>query len=481
MPTPAGTGGERNAASRHGHRARRLRRGARLMPARPPTEMERQSGSPSASQAAYSGGEPDLRRLSRELRTGVHELGPGLITGVADDDPSGISTYTVTGATYGYGLLWMSLVTLPMNFVVQSLCARIGLVTGRGLADAIEQRYGRPWLALIVGLLLIANVVNIGADLHAIAAVIELLTGVPHSALIAPIGIAIALTEIVVPYARFARYLKIMTLVIFAYIFGAFVAGPDWRSALTGTVVPRVSLNQGMIATVVAILGTTISPYLFFWQASEEVEEEQGRGIVVSRLAPGRMAALLRVARIDVATGMVMANIGFYFVVLTSAATLHASGQTDVETAAQAAEALRPLAGSAASLVFSLGIIGTGLLAVPVLAGSAAYATAELFDWPEGLSNRFRRAPQFYGVIALSTLLGGVLSVGGISEIRALYIAAIVNGIIAPPLLVVILLVAKDRRVLGEHTAGRGMTILGWITTMTMAVAALAFFVTLFM
>ena len=423
--------------------------------------------------------EPELRRLSRELRTGVHDLGPGLITGVADDDPSGISTYPVTGATYGYGLLWMSLATLPMNVVVQSLCARIGLVTGRGLADAIEQRYGRRWLALIVMLLLIANVVNIGADLHAIAAVIELLTGVSHVLLIAPIGVAIALTEIVVPYARFARYLKIMTLIIFAYIFGAFVAGPDWRSALTGTVLPRVSLDQGMIATVVAILGTTISPYLFFWQASEDVEEEQGMGLVASRLPPARLSGLLRVARIDVATGMVMANVGFYFVVLTSAATLHAAGQTDVETAAQAAEALRPLAGSAASLVFSLGIIGTGLLAVPVLAGSAAYATAELFDWPEGLSNRFRRAPQFYGVIALATLLGGALSVGGISEIRALYVAAIVNGIIAPPLLVVIMLVARDRSVLGEHTAGRGMATMGWITTVIMAIAAVAFFVTL--
>ena len=279
----------------------------------------------------------------------------------------------------------MSLLTFPMNFAVQSLCARIGLVTGRGLAGVIGERYGRRWLAPIVLLLLVANIVNIGADLHAIAAVVELLTGVPALVLIAPIGVAVALTEIVVPYALFARYLKILTLVIFAYVIGAFVAHPDWTAALTSTVVPRLTLDRGMIATVVAILGTTISPYLFFWQASEEVEEEHERGIVAPRSRTGQMGALLRAARVDVATGMALANVGFYFVVLTSAATLHASGQTDVQTAAQAAEALRPLAGRAASLVFALGIIGTGLLAVPVLAGSAAYATCRAVRLARGV------------------------------------------------------------------------------------------------
>ena len=425
------------------------------------------------------GADPRLVRVSRTMRTGAHGLGPGLITGVADDDPSGISTYTVTGATYGYQLLWLSLVTFPMNFAVQSVCARIGLVTGRGLAAVIRERYGRGWLAPIVLLLLVANVVNIGADLHAIAAVVELLTGVPHLALIAPIGIAVALMEILVPYALFARYLKLLTLVIFAYVIGAFVAQPDWTAALTSTIVPRLALDQAMIATVVAILGTTISPYLFFWQASEEVEEEHERGIVSTLLSTGQMGALLAASRVDVALGMGLANVGFYFVVLTSAATLHASGQTDIQTAAQAAEALRPLAGQAASLVFAFGIIGTGLLAVPVLAGAAAYATAELFDWPEGLANRFRQAPQFYAVIALATLLGGALSVVGVSEIRALYVAAIVNGVIAPPLLVVIMLIARDRRVLGDHIASRRLAGLGWFTMIAMAAAALALFATL--
>jgi Mn2+/Fe2+ NRAMP family transporter len=296
---------------------------------------------------------------------------------------------------------------------------------------------------------------------------------------VTPIGAAIALTEILVPYATFARYLKFLTLVIFAYVVGAFVSRPDWGAALSSTVVPHVSFDRAMIATVVAILGTTISPYLFFWQCSEEVEEEHERGIVASRAAPAQMRALLKAARVDVATGMAMANVGFYFVVLTSAATLHASGHTEIQTAAQAAAALEPLAGRAASLVFALGIIGTGLLAVPVLAGSAAYATAELFNWPEGLSNRFRRAPQFYAVIALATLLGVALSFVGVSEIRALFVAAIINGLIAPPLLVVIMLVARDQRVLGDFTASRRLTVLGWATTIAMAAAAVAFLATL--
>lgn len=420
--------------------------------------------------------DPRLVPVSRELRTGVHDLGPGLVTGVADDDPSGIATYTVAGATYGYQLLWTSLITFPMNFAVQSLCARIGIVTGRGLGGVIRDRYGRRWLAPVVLLLLVANIVNIGADLAAIAASVELLTGVSALALVAPLGIAIALTEIFVPYALFARYLKIMTLVIFSYVICAFVANPDWQEMLISTFIPRVAMDRAMIATIVAILGTTISPYLFFWQVSQEVEEEREHGIVATMHATGRMNSLLRAARIDVGLGMAMANVGFYFVVLTAAATLHAAGTTDVQTAAQAAEALKPLAGRASSLVFAIGIIGTGLLAVPVLAGSAAYATAEMFDWPEGLSKRFRRAPQFYGVIALATLLGVALSFVGVSEIRALVIAAIVNGVIAPPLLVIIMLISRDQQVLGDYTAGRKLTIMGWVTTLTMALAALAFF-----
>ena len=415
-----------------------------------------------------------LVRASRDARTGVQQLGPGLITGVADDDPSGISTYTIAGATYGYQLLWTSVVTYPLNVAVQSVCARIGLVTGRGLASVIAGRYGRRWLAPVTVLLLVANVINIGADIQAIAGVIELLSGLPAPALVLPIGAGIALVEVVVPYPQFARYLKLLTLVIFAYVIGAFVAKPDWHAALSATIVPRISLERGSVETLVAILGTTISPYLFFWQTSAEVEEEGRQGLSATAMPRSQLRALLRAARLDVASGMLLANVGFYFVVLTSAATLHGSAQGDVQTAAQAAEALRPLAGNYATLLFALGIIGTGLLAIPVLAGASAYAVSELFDWPEGLSATFRRAPQFYGVIALSTLLGVALSFSHLSEMRSLYLAAITNGLIAPVLLLFIMGIAGDRDVLGEFACGRGTLLLGWATTALMLIAALA-------
>jgi NRAMP (natural resistance-associated macrophage protein)-like metal ion transporter len=421
----------------------------------------------------------ELLRASREARKGIDGLGPGLITGVADDDPSGISTYTITGASLGYRLLWLSLITLPMNVAVQGICARLGLVTGKGLASIFAERYGRGLLYPIVALLLVANIVNIGADIGAIAASIELLTDLPAVWLVVPIGAGIALVEVVVPYPRFASYLKLLTLVVFAYVIGAFVAHPHWGAALRSTVVPRIAADRDELATIVAILGTTISPYLFFWQASEEVEEEQAHGIEPARVGPSRLHRLLRSANADVATGMLMANVGFYFVVLTSAATLYASGQTDVETASQAAEALRPLAGDAASLLFALGIIGTGLLAIPVLAGASAYATAELFGWREGLNNTLKQAPQFYGVIAVATLVGIGLNFSGVSEIRALYLAAIVNGVIAPLLLVFIMLMAADRRVLGDLVSGNVQLAFGWLTTIAMGIAAIAMFATL--
>jgi NRAMP (natural resistance-associated macrophage protein)-like metal ion transporter len=420
----------------------------------------------------------ELVRASREARKGLHELGPGLVTGVADDDPSGISTYTVAGAAHGYQLLWTSLVTLPMNFAVQVICARIGLVTGHGLAEIVAERYGRRWLAWVVGLLAIANIVNIGADIGAIAAAIELLVPIPAAVVVVPVGLAIALAEVAMPYAQFARYLKILTLVIFAYVVGAFFAGPDWGAAARATVWPTVDLDRDSVATVVAILGTTISPYLFFWQASEEVEEEQEHGVVAAN-APAAVRALVRAANFDVGVGMLIANIGFYFVVLTSAAALHAGGITEVTTAAEAAEALRPLAGDGASILFALGIIGTGLLAVPVLAGSLAYATSELMGWPEGLNQPLRRAPQFYGVIALATVLGVGIVFSPVSEIQALFVAAIINGITAPVLLVFVMLVARDRRLLGEATPGRAIRWAGWATTGAMALAAIALFVIL--
>jgi NRAMP (natural resistance-associated macrophage protein)-like metal ion transporter len=420
-----------------------------------------------------------LIRASRRLRASWHGLGPGLVTGVADDDPSGIGTYTVTGAVYGYQLLWLSIVTLPMTIAVQGICARLGIVTGRGLARTVARHYGRRWLGIIVALLFIANLVNIAADLGAIAAVIAMFVPVPAWVLVAPLGLLIAGTEIVVPYPQFARVLKGLTLVIFAYVIGAFVASPDWGAALRGTLLPEVSLDRDMLLTIVAVLGTTISPYLFFWQASQEVEEEQAQGIHANRLSGTEVRTLIRAADLDVTTGMVLANLGFYFVVLTSAATLHAHGLTDVQTPADAAKALQPLAGDLAAVLFAIGVIGTGLLAVPVLAGSVAYAAAELFDWPEGLNRTFRRAPQFYGVILLATL-GGVATVfSPLSPIDALVLAAAVNGMIAPVLLVFLMVVAHDRRIMHGNRVGGPMLAVGWVTTAVMGLAAIALFASL--
>lgn len=414
---------------------------------------------------------------ARRARAGWHGLGPGLVTGVADDDPSGISTYTVTGATHGYTLLWTSLLTLPMNFAVQSICARVGVVTGRGLTATIARHYGRRWLRVIVALLFVANVVNIAADIGAMAAVIALLTPIPASMVVVPVGVGIAVMEVAVPYTQFARYLKFLTFVVFAYVIGAFAASPDWGAALAGTVEPKMSLDRQTLGTVVAILGTTISPYLFFWQTSQEAEEEKAHGVLVEELTAERIRPLVRAANADVGIGMVMANVGFYFVVLTAAAALHASGHRDIETAADAAAALRPLAGNASSLLFALGILGTGLLAVPVLAGSVAYASAELFDWPEGLNETFRRAPQFYGVIILATCGGAAIVFSPLPEMRALYIAAIVNGAIAPALLVFLMVSAHDRRILGPFRPGPISLAIGWATAGLMALASIALLV----
>jgi NRAMP (natural resistance-associated macrophage protein)-like metal ion transporter len=419
-------------------------------------------------------------RASREARKGFHQLGPGIITGVADDDPSGISTYTVTGASYGYQMLWMSLVTLPMNFAVQVVCARLGLVSGQGLAETIAKRHGRAALLGAVALLAIANVVNIGADIGAIAAAVELLTGAPALLLVVPIGLAIAGVEILMPYARLAAYLKLLTLVVFAYVVGAFFASPDWAAAARSTVVPTVQFERDSLATVAAILGTTISPYLFFWQASEEVEEEQRLGVHPGGGSAAAIRNLVKAANLDVAVGMVMANVGFYFVVLTSAAALHASGITEVKTAADAAEALRPLAGDGASVLFALGIIGTGLLAIPVLAGSLAYATAELFGWPEGLNRPFRRAPQFYGVIFAATLIGAGIVFSPLGEVQALFIAAVVNGIVAPVLLVFVMLAGSSAEVLGEARPGLLIRAVGWATALAMGLVAIATIATSF-
>ena len=404
----------------------------------------------------------------RALRRFGSLPGPGVVTGASDDDPSGIATYSTAGAQTGYRLLWTSLLSLPLNIGVQEMCARIGLVTGGGLASVLRRHYSRRLLVVLVSLLFVANTVNIGADIAAVAAGFNLLVGVPEQAAIVPIGVAIAVTEIVVPYRVFANYLKLLTLVLFAYVVDAFYASPDWGAAVRATFLPRITFNATFITTLVAVLGTTISPYLFFWETSEEVEELHRKGI-----DPGDEDELRRV-QIDTSIGMLLANVVFYFIVMTTAATLYPAGIREITTAKEAAEALRPLAGDKATILFAIGFIGTGLLSIPVLAGSAAYAVAEVFDWREGLENKPTQAPQFYAVIALSTGIGLLIALSGIGAIRALFVAAVVNGVISPVLIAAILVVSNDERVLGPHRNGLWSNVIGGATVAIMGLAAVA-------
>ena len=393
--------------------------------------------------------------------------GPGVITGASDDDPGGIATYSLAGARTGYSLLWTSLLTLPLNAAVQNMCARIGLVTGQGLAYALRRRYPRGVLLFFVLMLFVANTANLGADVAAVAAGLGLLTGLPNAAIVVPSGVAIALMEILVPYRIFSTYLKLLTLVLLAYVVDAFVAGPDWGAALRATFVPSVSLNGAFLTTLVAVAGTTISPYLFFWQTSEEVEELHAKHV-----QQGSEPELRR-AQLDVGLGMFLANLVFYFIVLTTASTLHPAGLRDITTARQAAEALRPLAGNEATVLFAIGFIGTGLLSVPVLAGSAAYAIAEVFDWREGLEEKPREAPQFYLVIAVSTAIGLVIAASGVGAIEALFVSAVINGVTAPVFIGAIIAVSNDERLLGRHRNGVVSNLLGLATLLLMSAAAL--------
>lgn len=353
------------------------------------------------------------------------------------------------------------------------MCARIGLITGGGLASALRRHYSRRLLLTLVALLFIANTANIGADIAAVAAGIELLTGIPESTLVAPVGIFIAASEIFLPYRVFANYLKVLTLALFAYVADAFFAGPDWAKALKNTFLPTLHLNASFITTFVAVLGTTISPYLFFWQTSEEVEEM--RRLHIERGDP----LTIRRETIDVDLGMLLANVVFYFIVLTTAATLYPAGLRDISSPREAAEALRPLAGNKATVLFAVGFIGTGLLSIPILAGSAAYAVAEVFDWREGLEEKPMQAPQFYLVIALSTFIGLGIAISGVGAIQALFIAAVINGLTSPLLMAAIVLVCNDERIMGGNRNGPLSNTLGIATVVIMGLAGTAMGVTL--
>ena len=412
------------------------------------------------------------------FRTFFSKLGPGLITGAADDDPSGISTYSVTGAAFGYAPLWTALFSFPLMSAVQMMCARLGMISGKGLAGVIRMRYPRWVLWGACGLLIVANIVNIGADLGGMAKVTEMVTGVPSLVWTPIYTVVIGALLFWSNYRLIARIFKWLTLVLFAYVFAAFLAKPDWTQVLYATFVPHVEFSSAYWATLVGILGTTISPYLFFWQASQEVEEEisLGRTSVASR--QGATKVELRNSRNDILTGMFFSNLVMYFIILTTAATLHAHGKTTINTARDAAEALRPLAGDGAYWLFSLGLIGAGMLGVPVLAGSCAYAVSEAAGWAGSLEKRPNLAHGFYAVIAISMTIGLGLDFAGFDAVKMLFWSAVVNGVLAPPLIVLLLLLTGNKEVMGEHTNSWLLSGLGWICAAVMTVAAILMFAT---
>ena len=411
------------------------------------------------------------------LQQFFRDLGPGLITGAADDDPSGISTYSVAGATYGYASLWTALFSFPLMAAVQLMCARLGMVTGRGLASVIRTRYSRWVLWPACALVMIANVFNIGADLGGMADAMQMVTGVRSYYWTPFFTLVIVVLLFWTSYKLIARVFKWLTLVLFAYVLTAFLARPDWWAVLRYTFLPRVEWSQNYLSVLVGILGTTISPYLFFWQASQEVEEDRAHGKLTLNQRRGSTDAELSAARTDVMTGMLFSNVVMYFIILTTAATLHAHGVTSISTAKDAAEALRPLAGPGAYWLFTLGLIGTGMLAVPVLAGSCAYAVAEGARWREAsLESRPLKAWRFYAVIAVAMMIGLVLDFAGLNAVKMLFWSAVLNGVLAPPLVVLVVLLTSDKRVMGMRVNSRLMRSLGWTCAVAMTLAAVAMF-----
>jgi NRAMP (natural resistance-associated macrophage protein)-like metal ion transporter len=407
-------------------------------------------------------------------------LGPGLITGASDDDPSGIATYSQAGAQFGFDLSWTLLVCWPLMAAIQEISARIGRVTGRGIAGNLRQHYPRGVLMVIMLLLFAANTINLGADLGAMAAALKLMIGGPEWLYIIGFAVLSVGLEVFMRYARYVAVLKWLTLSLFAYVGVALVSHVPWGEVGLRLVVPRIQLTSGYITTVVAVLGTTISPYLFFWQAGSEVEEvKEQDGAKPLLRAPRQARKELARIRIDTYLGMGLSNLVALFIVITAASTLHAHGVTDVQTSAQAAEALRPIAGPAAFVVFSIGVIGTGLMALPVLAGSVAYALGETFGWHVGLSRRLPRARAFYGAILIATVLGVLVNFSSLDPIKALFWSAVINGLVAPPVMVMTMLVAQNPAAMSHFRLKGPLAVVGWLSTGAMALAAAAMLATL--
>lgn len=415
-----------------------------------------------------------MSRLS--ARQILRTLGPGVITGAADDDPSGIATYSIAGAQFGTSLLWMSVISWPLMAAVQSMCARIGMVTGKGLMAALRVRFPRKLLMIMSVALLVANTVNIGADLSGMADAAELLTGVNSHLFVVLFGVLIAWATVRLRYARLANTLKWLALVLLSYVITAFMVGAKWSEVAHDTFVPHLPAVSAW-GMIVAILGTTISPYLFFWQASQEVEEEKAMGRATVRERQGATGEEMALRRWDIGAGTLISNSAMFFIMLTTALTLHAHGMTTISTSKEVAAALEPLAGRFATLLYAVGLIGTGALAIPTLAGSASYAFSELFGWRQGIDEPFHKAPKFYRVLVMAVLAGIAMDFSNISAIRAMYWSAILNGLLAPFLLVGILLVASDTKLMqGQPSSKLSRTVVA-ITTIAMFGAAIAMFV----
>ena len=408
------------------------------------------------------------------LRRRLRQLGPGLITGAADDDPSGIATYSQAGAQFGFSMLWTVVFTLPLMVAIQIVSARIGHVTGRGLAANIKVSFPRWVLFGVVGMLLVANTLNLAADIAAMAEALRLLVGGSAHVYAVTFGLLCLVLQVFLPYQSYVRWLKWLTLALLAYVGVAFTMQVSWWQVVSEVFRPRLVLGHDMLLMVVAVFGTTISPYLFFWQAAQEMEGVQAAGGAAQ--TPREVRAHLRRIKIDTVLGMTFSNLIAFFIILSTAATLHAAGVTDIQTSAQAAEALRPLAGEFTFLLFSLGIIGTGLLAVPVLAGSAAYAVAEAAGWQGSLNLRLdkRQGQGFYGVIAAATLGGVILCFTPADPVRELFWSAVLNGVIAVPIMIVMMLLAGRAGVMGANVIGSRLRWLGWLATAVMAATILA-------
>ncbi|HCC14089.1 MAG TPA: iron transporter [Candidatus Magasanikbacteria bacterium] len=449
--------------------------------------------------------EHEALAVEKKAKKFWHMLGPGLTTGASDDDPSGIATYSQTGAQYSFRLIWLSLFTFPLMATVQEMCARIGMVTGQGLAANIRQHYSKTAIYIATFLLLTANIFNIGADFGAMAKAVQLIVpSVPFGLAVICFGLGGLLMQIFMSYGRYAKYLKYLALVLLSYVITAFYVQIDWSHVLYYTFVPHFDFTKEQILLVCGILGTTISPYLFFWQTSQEIEEKQltrdialakkhhkeekrmaGEGIselhVVSEdVLPASTPKQIKRMRVDVWSGMFISNVAMFFIIAVCSATLFSSGITTIDTAADAANALRPFAGDFAYILFTIGIIGVGLLAVPVLAGSAAYAVSESFGWKFGLNRKLKEARAFYGVIALAVVVGIGLNFVGLHPMKALIYSAVLNGLVAPVILYFIVRLSSRKDVMGKHANKTLTTVVGWITVLCMSLTALATIYTFF-